>query len=413
MRMAIYAAQIDAMDQGVGQVVAELEKQGQLDNTVIMFLSDNGACAEFISSGRKAVDGKEDTHESYRKSWANLSSTPFREYKHHTNEGGIATPMIIHYPNGIPAEMNNTYVDEYGHITDIMATCVDLAGAQYPTEYNGHTITPMQGVSLKPNFTGGKTDRGKTYWEHEGNIAMRDGKWKIVTKTLEGDPYDENSIKLYDMEADPTELYDLSLTYPERSAEMYADWTQWAESVDVFPIDTRAYNKRQQDYQRDCINGEFDYNYAGWNKVANSPAQITFEIDEENTISGDKTAKITIQQPGQFPRNGVLKWTFVGKQGDLVHTGFKIHASAATSIFCRLEYVDDPGQKQIDQTVQVTETTEEFSFESTALPHNGKYQLAFYVGQAQGTIWLDQVMMQVETAPLEPNNFINANLTKN
>ena len=108
--MAIYAAQIDAMDQGVGRVVEELRKKGQLDNTIIMFLSDNGACAEFISSGkRKAVDGKEDTFESYRRNWANVSSTPYKEYKHHTNEGGIATPLIVHYPKGISPKSSITH----------------------------------------------------------------------------------------------------------------------------------------------------------------------------------------------------------------------------------------------------------------------------------------------------------------
>jgi arylsulfatase len=153
MRMAIYAAQIDAMDQGIGRLIEMLKEKRQLDNTIIMFMADNGACAEFVSSGkRKTVDGKQDTYESYRINWANLSSTPYREYKHFTNEGGIASPLIVHYPNGIDKKLNKSFVDEYGHFTDIMATCVDLAGAKYPKTYKGHQITSMQGVSLVPNF---------------------------------------------------------------------------------------------------------------------------------------------------------------------------------------------------------------------------------------------------------------------
>ncbi|MCD7794296.1 MAG: arylsulfatase, partial [Alistipes sp.] len=142
MRMAIYAAQIDAMDQGIGRIVTGLAERGELDNTLILFMSDNGACAEFTSRGKRiAVDGKEDTYESYRINWANLSSTPYREYKHYTNEGGIASPLVVHYPNGINKALKNKFVDEYGHFTDVMATCVDLSGAAYPEIYNGYQIT--------------------------------------------------------------------------------------------------------------------------------------------------------------------------------------------------------------------------------------------------------------------------------
>ncbi len=407
MRMAIYAAQIDAMDQGIGKLVDELKKQGQFENTVIMFLSDNGACAEFISSGRKAVDGKADTYESYRESWANLSSTPYREYKHHTNEGGIATPMIIHYPNGIPAERNNSLINEYGHITDIMATCVDLSGAAYPAEYKGHAITPMQGVSLKPNFTGETTLRGKTFWEHEGNIAVREGKWKIVTKTVEGQPFDEKTMKLYDMEADPTELYDLSGKYPEIKSKMYADWQKWAEENEVLPMDTRAYGTRQQDYKRNAINGEFDYNYGDWATTCTAPAEIDYMIETENPISGKKSAKIHVKKQGNFPRHGFLKWEFNGKKNEKVNIGFKVKSSQNTDIYCRLEYTADPAQKQIDQTIHVTPEITDYSFTSTSLPYDGGYQLAFYVGKASGIIELDKVTMEIEPAPITSNTDIN------
>src|SRR5690606_37649559 len=181
MRMAIYAAQVDIMDQGVGRIVKTLKEYNQLDNTLILFLSDNGACAEYISSGKsKVVDGTQETFESYRINWANVSSTPFKEYKHFTHEGGIATPLVVHWPEGIKQELNNRNVKEYGHLTDIMATCADVAKASYPATFNGHTIVPMQGKSLTPHFAGNSNNRGKVYWEHEANIALRDGKWKLV-----------------------------------------------------------------------------------------------------------------------------------------------------------------------------------------------------------------------------------------
>jgi arylsulfatase len=244
-RMAIYAAQVDAMDQGVGRIIKNLEKRGQLNNTLIMFLSDNGACAEHQSRGkRKALDGKEDTFESYRINWANLSSTPYREYKHYTNEGGIATPLIIHYPNGINKKLNNGFADDYGHVIDLMTTCVDISEATYPVIYRENKIIPMQGMSLTPVFVGKKINRGAIFWEHEGNIAMRAGKWKIVTKTKMNTEFDEKSVKLYDMENDPTEMNDLSKSYPDTINKLYAAWNEWAQNIAVFPIDTRGYGER-------------------------------------------------------------------------------------------------------------------------------------------------------------------------
>lgn len=226
-------------------------------------MSDNGACAEYISGGkRKAADGKEDTHESYRINWANLSSTPYRGYKHYTHEGGIASPFIVSWPDGIPGKRNGSFVGEYGYFADIMATCVDLAGAEYPEEYNGHRIHPMEGVSLVPNFTGEDTGRGMTFWEHEANIAVRDGKWKLVLKTGEGNSYNPENVELYDMEADPTEMDDLASSHPERTADMLEAWKAWAERVHAFPLDTRFYGERQAAYRR-IINGGFKDNFGG------------------------------------------------------------------------------------------------------------------------------------------------------
>lgn len=395
MRMAIYAAQIDAMDQGIGKLIAGLEAKGQLDNTVIMFLSDNGACAEFNSSGkRKAVDGKADTYESYRINWANLSSTPYREYKHFTYEGGIATPLIVHYPNGINKKLNNSWIDEYGHLTDIMATCVELAQANYPATYKGNAIVPMQGVSLIPNFSGKNTNRTTTFWEHEGNIAMRDGKWKLVCKTSEGDPFDESTICLYDMEKDPTELTDLSEKYPERKQQMYDAWKQWAESIDALPMDTRNYGERQRAYKR-IINGEFDDNFGDWNTVCNPEAKVSFTIDTENVISGQKTAKINVIEKGPRPAAAQLKWTLNLQKGEKLNIGFSAKADRSTGMIFRIEKVNDPQKKSVDKVIPLTADVKEFAFNDISIEENGNYQLVFYVGTMDGTCWIDKVQLSI------------------
>src|SRR5690606_8486255 len=120
--------------------------------------------------------------------------------KHYVHEGGIASPLIVHWPKGIRKDLNNSFIDSYGHIIDLMATCADVAGASYPEKYNGHTIQPLEGKSLAPQFVGKQVDRGKIFWEHEANIAMRDGKWKMVAKTKERTDFDKASLELYDMD---------------------------------------------------------------------------------------------------------------------------------------------------------------------------------------------------------------------
>lgn len=393
-RMAIYAAQVDAMDQGIGKVVEALKDRGQMDNTIIVFLSDNGACAEFISSGSsKELDGSAETYESYRRNWANLSSTPYKEYKHHTNEGGIATPLIVHYPNGINKQLNGNYTPEFGHIIDLMPTFVELAHAEYPKEYKGHSIKPMEGVSLVPNLSGKETGRGEVFWEHEANIGVRDGKWKIVTKNLEDQDYDESRIKLYDMVADPTELNDLSTTFPEIRKRLYADWNRWAERVGALPLDTRGYGQRKDDYLRNNINGKFDENYGHWDCVAEAPAEAEFDIVDKKGIDG-KTAHIKVTHPGVRPANVILKWDFKGKKGETVNISFKVKSSQATNIKCRLENKNRINNKPINESVDLTgKGVQTFNFTSVPLENNAPHQLVFYLGQAEGDIWIDDVTM--------------------
>ena len=395
MRMAIYAAQIDAMDQGIGRLIAGLEAKGQLEHTMILFLSDNGACAEFNSSGSsKAVNGQADTYESYRINWANLSSTPYREYKHFTYEGGIATPLIVHYPEGVDKKLNNSWVDEYGHITDIMATCVELAKANYPQTYKGNTIVPMQGVSLIPNFSGKTTQRKQTFWEHEGNIAMRDGKWKLVCRTKEGDPFNESTICLYDMENDPTELTDLSQKYPDRKRQMYDEWKQWAERIDVLPMDTRNYGERQRAYKR-IINGEFDDNFGDWNTVCNPEAKVTFTIDTENIISGKKTARIDVIEKGSHPADAQLKWTMNLQKGEKLNIGFAAKADRPTNLILTLEKGNDTQQKVINKIVPLTADVKDVAYNNISIEETGNYQLVFYVGTIDGTCWIDKVQLDI------------------
>ena len=229
--MAIYAAMLDVVDRNVGKVVAHLKERGQLDNTLILFLSDNGGNAE--SGPRGIYEGKNPGGPNSRvflgQNWATLNNTPLRRYKHFTHEGGISTPLIAHWPAGIANDRNGKLERQPGHLVDVMATVVDVTGAKYPTEYKGHEIQPMEGVSLRPALAGEDLEReNPIYWEHEGNRAIRRGKWKAVMK-LKG-PWE-----LYDIVADRTEQHDLVDKQPELAKELIAEWEAWAKRADVGP----------------------------------------------------------------------------------------------------------------------------------------------------------------------------------
>jgi arylsulfatase A-like enzyme len=245
-RMAIYAAQIDCMDQGIGRIIEELKKKGMLENTLIMFLSDNGGCAEEISRGDTsyALLGKNESHESYRINWTNMSNTPFREYKHWTHEGGISTPFIMHWPAGISAK--NIFTDQIGHITDIMATCKELSGAVYPDTFKGEKIYSLDGKSLVPVMKGQTFDHGYIFWEHEANRAVRFGKWKLVSKGNAVEPY-AGKWELYDMEKDRAELHDLSAENHDLVKQLSEEWQKWAEKSFVLPLDNRDWGSRAKE----------------------------------------------------------------------------------------------------------------------------------------------------------------------
>ena len=231
--MAIYAAVVEHMDKAVGVLIDGLRQRGVLDNTLVLFMSDNGGNAESGVPGRLVGEHPGDAHSDVfvGQCWATLNNTPFVRYKHYTDEGGIATPLIAHWPKGIPEERNGKLEPQPGHLVDIMPTCLDVAGAEYPKEFNGKALTPLQGVSLRPGFTGKPLNRQQPiFWEHEGNRAVLDGQWKLVA--LADEPW-----RLYDVIADRTEQHDLAGAEPERVRALAAKWDAYAGRANVLPVD--------------------------------------------------------------------------------------------------------------------------------------------------------------------------------
>ena len=232
--MSIYAAQVDCLDKGIGEVLSKLEAMGASDNTIVMFLSDNGGCEETGPFGQdfwgnfwdgEARPGSGDSYHSYGGSWANLSNTPFRKYKKRTHEGGTATPFIVKWPKGDLKK--GSLCHHPGHIIDIMATICDVADVNYPEAYKGNTIVPLQGISFKPYITGESEIRPRTlYWEHEGNRAIRKGDWKLVSMS-------DKPWELYDLSKDRSETSNLIESKAEIANEMKHLYDKWAEKVGV------------------------------------------------------------------------------------------------------------------------------------------------------------------------------------
>jgi arylsulfatase len=220
LRMAVYAAQVDRMDRGIGRVLDSIEKAGRLDNTIVWFVADNGGCAEENIGGEKAaanpVPGSADSFTSYRRPWANASNTPFRYWKQLTHEGGISTPSIVAWGNRLKGgSLDSTQ----GHVMDILPTLADAAGAK--------ATHAVEGRSLLPAVRGGKApERPLTGWEHQGHRAVRMGDWKLVSRL--GSPWE-----LYRMDEDRTELNDLSAKEPGRAQSMEKEYTRWAERCGV------------------------------------------------------------------------------------------------------------------------------------------------------------------------------------
>jgi len=245
--MAVHAAMIDRMDQGIGRIIEVLRETGKLDNTIIIFLSDNGASPEVAAqfgpgfdrtgatrSGRPVIyplkkdvlPGPETTYASIGPRWANVANTPYRFAKADPHEGGIRTPCIISWPRGITAA-RGSISQQTGHIMDFMATCTELAGARYPFVYNSHTIKPLQGISLVPALRGDTTGGHSILFnEHYGAKYVRRGEWKLVAG--KNQPW-----RLYHIDADETELNDLSAQYPSIIDELQQLWQEWAQKNQV------------------------------------------------------------------------------------------------------------------------------------------------------------------------------------
>lgn len=262
--MEVYAAMVDRMDQGIGRLMHELQQTGQAEQTLVFYLQDNGGCAETVGRtgnrqhpdiprpaqptlpvmkpeefaaggstpaqtrdgfpvrmGKHVMPGPADTYVAYGRAWATVSNTPFREYKHWVHEGGISTPLIVHWPAGIAArgELRHTP----GHLIDIAATCCDVAGASVPAD-----ATPLEGLSLLPVFAGQPLQREAIYWEHEGNRAVRAGRWKLVAKH-------DQPWELYDVDTDRVESRNLAAAEPDKVRELSAMYDRWAARASVAP----------------------------------------------------------------------------------------------------------------------------------------------------------------------------------
>jgi arylsulfatase A-like enzyme len=264
--MEVYAAMVDRLDQGIGKIVQTLEAEGELDNTLILYMHDNGGCAEpygrkekgpRVERGEKGapmgpdelqtrvtpkqsregwpmrrghvMPGPADTAIGYGENWANVSNTPYRYYKQDVYEGGTITPLIAHWPAGIKAR--NEVRNDPGHVIDIMATCIDVAGAKYPDNVQGNAIIPLEGKSLTPAFEGRAVEREFILWEHMTNAAIRVGNWKAVAPKMRKNKRWE----LYDLAEDPTEMNDLSQQQPEKVKELKKRWFEEAKRTQILP----------------------------------------------------------------------------------------------------------------------------------------------------------------------------------
>jgi len=248
-RMEVYAAQVATMDAGIGRILDALDETGRRDDTLVMFLSDNGGCAEGqpVGWGKSGLNfrqetpdgrpvrrgnipdimpGPADTFVSYGRSWANLSNTPFREYKHWVHEGGIATPLVVRWPQG---GLQPGVVRHQPHqLTDVMATVLDVAGLSYPSAFGGVQRLAPEGVSMLDTWRGGTAPDRYLFWEHEGNAACRRGRWKLVRKF----PADW---ELYDIDVDRAEMSDVAANHPGVVTDLVREYDEWAQRCGVLP----------------------------------------------------------------------------------------------------------------------------------------------------------------------------------
>ena len=272
-RMATFAAMVEHVDDGVGRIVEDLAKHGELDNTLIVFLSDNGACYEWgpfgfdgpsrkgetiLHTGDKLAGmGQDHTHSSYGSGWAMLCNTPLNMYKHFCHEGGISSPLVVHWPAGVKPRAG--FVPDPGHTMDIVPTVCAATGTSYPETRGGHDIKPVSGVSLLPAARGeGLAPRGIPT-EHQDARGYRKGDWKIVWGKRQPD---EQRWELYNLGNDRSETKDLANEKPEILKELVAEWETWARKVGADPF----------------AKGETASNGESHPDIANKPLHISAEV---------------------------------------------------------------------------------------------------------------------------------------
>jgi arylsulfatase len=262
--MQVYAAQVERMDRGIGRILAALEAASALDDTLVVFLSDNGASPEelplveperfrlrtdilrhrtredapiTIGNDRGVMPGPEDTFQSYGRAWANLSNAPLRGYKRWVHEGGICAPFIARWRSGGLPE--GRVIDAPFQLVDVLPTVLEATGATYPEERDGHPIPPAQGRSMLAALRGHDAPQASLFWEHTGNAAVRRGQWKLVREA--GRPWE-----LYDLAADRSEIRDLAAERIELVDELAADWRAWADRVGLIPWEVTLELYRQR-----------------------------------------------------------------------------------------------------------------------------------------------------------------------
>jgi len=278
-RRAMYAGQIDNLDQNVGRIVKQLKEKGILDNTVILFLSDNGCSGELGLFGMNWGKYRSDNYREWRNKsgwsisqgqcWASYSNTPLRKYKKFVHEGGIASPLIVHWPAGVK-QPGGICSNQFFHLIDIMPTLCEIAGAEYPRARRDHSIPPMEGTSLLPFVRDpNATSAARTvFWQHGSHSAVRDGDWKLVTSNDRSD----SDWELYDLRSDRSESDNLASEEPERVSTLRQKWADWAERVGATPFPEQRgdqtpahWTTPNQEtlsashcYQRDTLRGVFD-----------------------------------------------------------------------------------------------------------------------------------------------------------
>jgi arylsulfatase len=250
-RMAVYAAMIECMDRGVGRILDTIKTRGVENDTLVIFLSDNGGCAEnvhrdwydvptktrdgqtiHVGNDPQFMPGPEEVFQSYGPAWANASNTPFRRFKHWTEEGGISTPFIVRWP-GVVKDVGGIDHTQVGDVIDLMPTALAAAGASYPKAYHGREILPCEGINLLPALKGETIPRGPLCWEHEGNHAIRIGDWKLIA--AHGEKW-----QLYNLASDRTELDDMAGMHPQKVEELRTAYEQWAKRCGVLPWPLRV-----------------------------------------------------------------------------------------------------------------------------------------------------------------------------